>query len=492
MKALARNFLYVLKFSLIKAYNLIAHIKAYHDISVDTDTGVEDHEKPRLKSHLAKYQLSRPIGPCSTVCFAPSKSVYFGFGGKVVPCCFNRTYVYGVYPQQSVGEIINNRSRKELQKSLSSNNFSNGCEHCRRQIMDGNFNGVEARLYDKLKGHKDFPTEMIFELDNNCNLECVMCTEVFSSTIHRINFGNAINPSPYNSDFILQLKPYLKHLKVAKFLGGEPFLIKMYYEIWQILIKENPHCVIELQTNGTVFNSQIEELLGKGRFQIGVSIDSLIPEKFEQIRKNASFNQVISNLERFIKLTSKRGEYVNVSVCPMQQNWEEIPDILRFCNKRNIFICFNTVYTQGFAIQEMNSDMLLKVLQHYKKAKIRINSYISWRNTRAFNDLISQIERWLFKKTEAEKELIPRWPFMREELLTPIKLKLGSDYEIYEKMLAFAVSGMPEEMLLNDKQKQMLADIKPEDLIYFLKNESPDSLKQRLINFLQKTSFDLD
>jgi molybdenum cofactor biosynthesis enzyme MoaA len=347
-------------------------------------------------------------------------------------------------------------------------------------------------LYDKLKKSAGFPLEMIFELDNICNLECSMCNGEFSSSILKNRDHLQIATSPYGSDFFEQIKPYLKHLSVAKFLGGEPFLIKGYYEIWEELIKHNPKCFINLQTNGTIYNSRIEDLLKRGRFQIGVSIDSLNPELFEKIRKNSSLSEVLKNLDKFINLTMKSGSFVNVSVCPMQENWMEVPQIVNFCNRKNVFIYFNTVYSKGFNLQEFDAARLKAIIDLYKQSQISARTYINRRNKKFFLDLINQVELWYKNKYELEQTYLPRWEYTHENLIAAFKNKLSDDYLHFEFVILAGIDCLPERMLLNDFQKRMLEEINKEDLILSLVNETHGQIKQRLINFIEKSTFNIE
>lgn len=477
---------------IIKLLNLIMHYNAYKKTGVRANLDLDEKARKILTQQLKKYHFSRPTGPTTTICYAPAKSIYFGFGGMVVPCCFNRSFVYGKFPNDSIKDIINGTKRMELQKILDNQDFSHGCEHCRNQILGENFQGVEARLYDRLKKKSGFPTKMIFELDNACNLQCVMCDGAYSSSIQKNTENAPIIQSPYKSAFISQLEPYLKHLKIAKFIGGEPFLIKIYYEIWEKLIIQNPKCFINLQTNGTIFNAQIEDLLKRGKFQIGVSIDSLDNKTFGEIRKNASLPLVLENLDKFIKFTYKNGSFVNISVCPMQQNWKEIPDLVNLCNQKQVFIFFNTVYSEGFSLKDFDSEILEEIIAFYEKAKIFGHSYVSRRNIVFFKDLIHQIKAWYQIKYDSELFYKKNREYTQDEIIKTFENILLSDYPPFENIIRSAVHDLPRNMLLSDHQISMLEKLKKENLIPTLQNETLNQIKRRLHNFIEISSFDLD
>lgn len=483
--------IFIFKTTVIKFLNTLFYSKSFRNISGTANPDLDASQKQSLLYHLKKYHYSRPMGPQPNVCYAPTKSIYFGLSGKVVSCCFNRDYLYGIYPSENVSLILGSNKRQDLQKTLNQHDFSKGCQHCRRQILSGNYQGVEARLYDKLKYNPKFPSEIIFELDNTCNLECIMCNGEFSSSISNNREHNNPIKSPYNQDFEIEIKPYLKHLQVAKFLGGEPFLIPLYYRIWEELIHVNPNCFINLQTNGTIYNHKIESLLNRGRFQIGISIDSLKKERFEIIRKNANFEQVIKNTDKFIKFTKKSGSFLNISVCPMQINWDEIPEIVNFCIKKNVFIYFNTVYTEEFSIQKFNSAKLLEIIEFYKNAKINKNGYISRRNKKIFYDFINQVQEWYKIKHAEEIKTIPRWTYTHEDFLQFLHEKLGEDFVSLQVKLTKVVNTLPEKLLINDIQKNLLIELDSNELSFIIHSESVEIIAKRLSNFIQHSDLSL-
>src|SRR5690606_6216470 len=111
------------------------------------------------------------------------------------------------------------------------NNFNHRCSVCKTNVENGNHVSVLSKLYDYNYEVQEYPAVMEFELSNKCNLECVMCKGELSSTIRKQRDKLPPLNTPYDSTFVEQLKEFIPHLKEAKFLGGEPFLIDIYYEI---------------------------------------------------------------------------------------------------------------------------------------------------------------------------------------------------------------------------------------------------------------------
>src|SRR6185295_19977224 len=106
------------------------------------------------------------------------------------------------------------------------------------QFESANFAGLRARSFDDLSEDRyaladgvpfAYPKLMEFEISNVCNLECTMCTGFFSSSIRHNREHLPPIKTPYDDAFVRQLEPFVPHLKAARFLGGEPFLIRTYY-----------------------------------------------------------------------------------------------------------------------------------------------------------------------------------------------------------------------------------------------------------------------
>lgn len=433
------------------------------------------------KQKLVEYNKSRTTGPEPCICHAPLRSLYFDIHGNATACCFNRAHILGKYPQQSISEIIHGEKRSFLQKELSRPNFMYGCQHCHKLIEAGNFEGTEARLYDNLKDQGVIPSEIVFELDNTCNLACKMCHEGFSSTIAREKGVEKIVP-PYDDEFLNQLREFIPTLKVAKFLGGEPFLINIYYKIWDLILELNPKCKIHLQTNGTVFNDKIKSYLERGNFYIGVSVDSLQKEVFESIRCHAEYETVMANIMKFAAIAKRKHTYVNISVCPMVQNGKEIPEMVDLCNRNGLFIYFNTVYTEGFALSGADEDTLLSLQKFYRDYRFQRKGIIAKRNIKFFDNLTSNLEAWYNVKEQASRYTRRRHEWTSVMFKDFLVSKTESDTVVIEK-IEQVFADFNHKFMLSDQDLENLNNIKPQELSFAALNESVEQLRARIVRF---------
>ena len=363
----------------------------------------ENSRSTSISMHLLKeYNKTRSYAHSKLICYAPFKSLYFTPEGKVYSCCYNRSHILGSYPERSILEIWKGESIQSLRSSLGANDLTNGCFSCLTQMEEGTFSTVLAKHFDDYPLRK-FPSVMEFELSNVCNMACVMCDGRYSSVIRKEREMLPPIHNPYNAGFVLQLEEFIPHLSKAKFQGGEPFLIPIYYDIWEKILEVNPNCVISVQTNGSVLNERIKKLLEKGNFHITVSVDAASEEVFDTIRLKGDFTQVISNIQYFQSLCKSKNAYFGVATCPMQQNWHEIPDIIRTCNDMDAEITFNRVWhPPNCALWSCSENKLLEILTNYEKIDLQGNSGTALHNKKQFDELVSQIQLWTEKAKKNE------------------------------------------------------------------------------------------
>lgn len=310
---------------------------------------------------IAALDQFRGVPNGTPVCPAPSINLHFSQLGIVTACCFNRTHVLGVYPQDSVDEIWNGQPIRELREALSGYDLTRGCEKCAQQIEAHDFGGSHAVFYTnygRITAEKRRELEMVpegdptsaplpmrleFNIHNACNLQCVMCHGLASSSIRAHREGLPSLANPYDETFVDQLAPFLPYVVETDFMGGEPFMIPVYRKLWERIAAVNPRMKVCILTNATILDDSIKELLGSINCWMHVSIDSVFKETYESIRKGASYDAVMKNCEYYAQLMQDRGLSFMFRYCPMRLNWREIPDTVRFCNERGILLMYNQV-----------------------------------------------------------------------------------------------------------------------------------------------------
>jgi molybdenum cofactor biosynthesis enzyme MoaA len=269
------------------------------------------------------------------------------------------------------------------------------------------------------------------ELSNTCNLECVMCIGELSSSIRKNRERLPAIKNAYDDNFVEQLEEFIPHLRELRFNGGEPFLINAVFKIFEKVEKLNPKLKIVIATNGTVVNYKVKEWLSKLNIHINFSLDSLTPEIYETIRVNAHFDRVMEHFLFYKEYTRENKRTMCLMVNPMRNNWFEMPEFIRFVNKHNINIWFNTIHRPvEWSIWALPHSELVKIYEQLNEnefSKADKSGPLSTYNIAIYNNLVGvQIKNWVSEAKERE-----------ERAETPANILTESEAkELFEKKIA--------------------------------------------------------
>jgi MoaA/NifB/PqqE/SkfB family radical SAM enzyme len=142
-----------------------------------------------------------------------------------------------------------------------------------------------------------YPSTVMLELTNHCNLACTTCPREY-------DFGKAMDKGEMEvqqaKKVIDELYPYLDSIGLTGM--GETFLYKEIEEVIDYIKLKNKGIVISVSTNAILpnFIAIVSELINKID-TIQISIDGL-DEVYESIRKKANFQQLDCNLRQLVKL----------------------------------------------------------------------------------------------------------------------------------------------------------------------------------------------
>lgn len=362
------------------------------------------NDKGLDKDIFHKLNENRPWMDRGLVCQAPFKSLRFEQNGSMRVCCFNSAVSLGTYPETSVQDAWFGKEADEIRTFISNNDFSLGCQLCGEQFNNGEIDTIKTRQFDGLPINPEkLPTVLDFSLNNLCNLECTMCTGQFSSLIRANREGLPPIKMQFDSEFVDQLEPFIEAAKQFIFAGGEPFLIPIYYDILNRIAEQKPNTEIHIVTNGTVLNNRVRELLDKLRFNITISIDSFDKDTYESIRKNASFKHTMNNLIEFEKYCQQQNTQFNFNVCPIKQNWREIPTMLKSCNELGRKMTLLTVvYPPTASLMSCSVEELSEINAFFTRAVFNSpdDDSISTYNLAQFEDLKRKVANWLQKSAD--------------------------------------------------------------------------------------------
>jgi molybdenum cofactor biosynthesis enzyme MoaA len=223
----------------------------------------------------------------------------------------------------------------------------------------------------------EWPQEMEFSISNACNLECIVCRGEHSSAIRAHREKRPPLPRLYTDEFLDSLQPYLPHLRQAKFLGGEPFLVVEYFRLWDTMIAEGLATPCHITTNGTQYNSRIERIMDALPMSFAVSLDGATKETVESIRVNANYEEQLQILKRFREYTLQRGTGLSLTFCFMRQNWHEFGDYCLFADAWGCEVGVNTVtHPPEFGVYTLPLEELRKILKGMEAQASRLDSLL--------------------------------------------------------------------------------------------------------------------
>lgn len=423
------------------------------------------------KSIKSFFKQRKPV----LLCYAPFNNMLIDQQGNVRICCHNSNdFTLGRYPEQSLNEIWFGDKRSEMVDEFIAGQIPASCYNC---VTNGiNLQSPDSKIFSsKTKpktSFKDYPKQIEFLLGNECNLSCIMCATNKSS---KISVAGYIEEAiPYGDDFLNQISPFLKKVNFTVFSGGEPFLIPIYKKIWELLASINPKAVIYVQTNGSILNEEIKNLLKKYKIQLGVSIDSLKQDTYEKIRIGGKFQSTYINLQYFQDYSKSSGNHMTLMATPMIANVMEIPELLKYCNTNELILSLsilNWPYQQ--AIWSLSSEELYKIIEHYRlsKEKEHTQSEISSRNNIVFDHFFELVKTYYETKKHCEDQ---KEEYQLKLATTAISFKekiFDNNQEnqivFHEKLKSFAdiLSAEYKDHILNNEFVYLI--FKGKDIAYF-------------------------
>jgi MoaA/NifB/PqqE/SkfB family radical SAM enzyme len=263
-------------------------------------------------------------------CILPWSGLEINADGTVRPCCFfsdrikdgNREMNVAV---DSIVSIRNSQYLQNLRSDFLEDKKPEACNQCWKQESAGLSSARINSNRQYASEVKDILTNasigilknLGIALGNICNLKCRICGPWASSswnadqikTIPQDQLPGTIEEKMLtmgawplkNDSFWSQFAEEIKTVTKLKIYGGEPFMIPKHFEVLQFLVDNHysQNIKIVYNTNGTQFPTKSINLWKEfKRVELAISIDNL-GDKFKYERKNADWNLLVSNLEKF-------------------------------------------------------------------------------------------------------------------------------------------------------------------------------------------------
>jgi putative metalloenzyme radical SAM/SPASM domain maturase len=227
---------------------------------------------------------------------------------------------------------------------------------------------------------EDLPRKLNIEVTTRCNLNCDMCMrKVFKE-----------EPGDMSLETFKALLPVFPNLESANVIGiGEPLLNENILE----MIRLGKHSLpsdgrFSLTTNATLIDDRMAtKLVQSGLDDIVISVDGATPSTFNEIRKDALFDDVFRNIERLNKAKEQlnsKSPRIGFEFVAMKSNIEELPQLVDLAARYNVgFIIVtnllpHTADMNEQILYEFNSDKAIEMFNEVKAEAERRNLDLSF------------------------------------------------------------------------------------------------------------------
>jgi len=275
--------------------------------------------------------------PNKTFCILPWVSVETSPIGTMRPCCLAEDELVNDQGEKLRVGVDTVEQAQESMRDLRSQ-FLNGekpdtCKKCWAVEDSGGKSKREYTLerlesmIDSTEWTQDHkPLAFIdFKLGNICNLKCRICGSWSSSSyateeLQELPKEKQKSSFPYKmieqgrwpreaEGFWQEMSDNVDNIRYLEFTGGEPFMIQEHFDFLRTLVDRGVAKNIEIHynTNGTQYPEKNLAVWKEFKLvEIAFSIDD-VRERFEYQRKNAEWQEVNANIQRFKKLKQEFG-----------------------------------------------------------------------------------------------------------------------------------------------------------------------------------------
>lgn len=318
--------------------------------------------------------------PEGLLCPAPFMVMDFAPEGNVHACCVNAAYPLGNVRFQTLREIWDGGRAQALRAAMARHDYGYGCGSCRhREALGTGEADLTYYRHNPAPRSVEWPELMAFGLHNTCNLACVMCGGNLSSRLRALEGRPRLEPA-YGDRFFAELVEFLPHLRRAEFRGGEPFLVREHYRIFDLLIELGAGVETGLQTqvttNGTIWNDRVESVLDALAMQVTFSIDGVSEATNTAIRVGSDHADVLVNLDRFAAHARARGTRLDLSFCVLRHNWRELGDLLRLADRLGVEGHPQLVLDPEHGLQRLPTDELREILGRLEAQTAALDSHL--------------------------------------------------------------------------------------------------------------------
>ena len=244
-------------------------------------------------------------------------------------------------------DVFNNIGLQMLREGILTGNLRKMCRDCffaSNELITTE--AFEEQLKDFLRQRVNIDVDkadltkvyaydwMAISFTNRCNLSCIYCVQ----SVHKDTnpFYKMEIPDCY-AEKILDYMASKGIFRISTCVEGEATLYKQWCEIFTTFHKKYPYIEMFMTTNlNREFSNDDIELL-TNYTQLDISIDSLNPELYADIRRHGKLELLLKNIDKIdrrIKERGIKGPTILLHMVVSDKTWTEIESIAEFAFSR--------------------------------------------------------------------------------------------------------------------------------------------------------------
>ena len=199
--------------------------------------------------------------------------------------------------------------------------------------MHNSFSAASASTDNHLVDNFDRRiTYVRMSVTDRCDLRCVYCMSEDMTFVPRAQLLTLEELARLGKTFVGM------GVNKIRITGGEPLVRQNILQLFNMLGEESGLHDLTLTTNGTQLARYAKDLKAAGVTRINISLDTLNPQRFQQLTRLGNLNKVLAGIDAALEQGFKRIK-LNAVVLK-NRNHDEVHDLVAFAHERGMDISF--------------------------------------------------------------------------------------------------------------------------------------------------------
>jgi len=317
-------------------------------------------------------------------CAAPWRGLHINPRGDVKTCCAGDPNMLGNLNSQTIEEILNNPTLKEVRANISQGQPHDYCSNCVRAERFGadserKWHNDKNPNFDYTKAGDEYHYPVIVDVrwNTTCNLSCNYCSSWASSkwaVLEGVEFKSGARPY-YESvcDFLSQ-----HHDQIAEvaLVGGEPLLLPENDRLLEVIPDD---AIVTLITNMSVEferNKIFKKLQTRKKVGWSMSFDNVGPQ-FEYVRYGGDWELLKHNLKLVKELMTTQGQWGGIHAVYNVYNATRITELKQFAQEQGVSVLwqnlFQPEYLDPFLHGQRFAELAAKEIERFYASGLATN-----------------------------------------------------------------------------------------------------------------------